>query len=134
MRKLVVFLFTLVIVSCTADDYESTYTELLPIENAIVTVEFERGEVYDIIVSYIRPSSCHAFNDMYFDGEENEWLVAVMATVFQGSYECDEIDALTEASFPFKAGEADSYIFKFWQGVDDDGDDQYLVIEVPVVD
>jgi len=135
MKKLVVFLFTLCIFSCSIDDdNETAYNVFLPIEEATVPVEFERGEVYDIFVSYLRPTTCHAYNDIYYVKEGNERLVAVMATVFEGSFECEELDDILEASFSFKAGEEESYVFKFWQGEDDNGEDKYLIIEVPVVD
>lgn len=135
MKKLVVFLITLSIFSCNVDDdYETAYNVFLPVEEAIVPDEFERGEVYEIFVSYLRPTTCHAYNDMYYRIDGNERLVAVMATVFEGSFECEELDDILEASFNFKAGDEDSYVFKFWQGVDANGDDEYLIIEVPVVD
>lgn len=135
MRKLVVLILTLFVFACsTDDDYETTYFELLPIEDAIVPIEFERGEVYEILVQYIRPSTCHAYNDIYFERLGNERKVAVMSTVFQGSFDCTELTDVLDASFEFKAGDEDSYVFKFWQGEDDNGDDQYLIIEVPVVD
>lgn len=135
MRKLVVFLFTLFVFSCSVDDNnENIYNVLLPIEDAIVPTEFERGEVYDIYVEYFRPTSCHAYNDIYFVREGNERHIAVLATVFEGDFDCVELNDLLDASFKFKAGDEDSYVFKFWQGEDDNGDDQYLIIEVPVVD
>jgi hypothetical protein len=39
------------------------------------------------------------------------------------------LDAETETSFIFEASEGGSYIFKFWQG-----ENNYMVVEVPVVD
>ena len=135
MKKLVVLFLTFIVFACsTDDDFETTYFELLPIEEAVVPTEFERGEVYDILVKYLRPTSCHGFNDIYYMSESNERTVAVVATFFQGNYTCTDIDALTEASFRFKATTEDSYIFKFWQGEDENGEDQYMIVEVPVID
>lgn len=135
MKKLVVLFLTFIVFACsTDDDFETTYFELLPIEEAVVPTEFERGEVYDILVKYLRPTSCHAYNDIYFVREGNERHIAVMATVFEGSFDCVELDDLLDATFKFRAGDEDSYVFKFWQGEDDNGDDQYLIIEVPVID
>lgn len=135
MRKLVVFLFTLFIFSCNIDDNnEYAYNEFLPIEEAILPDEFERGEVYEIVLSYLRPTTCHAYNDIYYLIDGNERMVAVVGTVFEGSFACEPLDAILETSFNFKVGDEDSYLFKFWQGEDDNGDSQYLIVEVPVAD
>ncbi|WP_250433700.1 hypothetical protein [Hanstruepera flava] len=135
MRKLVVLLFSLFVLSCSVDDgNERIYNVILPVEEAVVPTEFERGEVYDIYLKYLRPTSCYAYNDVYYVREGNERMVAVVNTVFEGDYECVDVNELLDASFSFKAGEEDSYVFKFWQGEDDNGDSQYLIIEVPVVD
>ncbi|WP_223032270.1 hypothetical protein [Hanstruepera marina] len=135
MRKLVVLLFSLFALSCSIDDdNERVYNVILPVEDAVVPTEFERGEVYDIYLKYFRPTSCYAYNDVYYVREGNERMVAVVNTVFEGDYECVEVNELLDTQFSFKAGEEDSYVFKFWQGEDDNGDSQYLIIEVPVVD
>lgn len=135
MRKLVVFLLTLFVFSCSVDDNNDvTHFELLPVEDALVPNEFERGETYEITVYYIRPSSCHAYNDIYYIRESNERTVAVMTTVYQNTNGCETISDELDATFEFRAGNLDSYIFKFWQGEDDNGEDQYLIIEVPVID
>lgn len=120
--------------SCSVgDDSDNSYNELLPVEEALVPTEFERGETYDINITYIRPTTCHAFNDIYYVSESNERTIAVVATVFQNN-NCSGSETLTEASFSFKATTEDLYIFKFWQGEDENGEDQYLIVEVPVVD
>ena len=48
---------------------------------------------------------------------------------------CNDLsDELVEATFNFIVTSNGSYIFKFWQGVDENDEDQYLIIEVPVID
>ena len=134
MKKIVVCLLFVLAMSCSTDDgMDPVSFVILPVENAIVPTEFERNETYDIYVEYLRPTSCHGFNDIYYMSELNERTIAVVATKFEGN-NCTRIDALTEASFRFKATTEDSYIFKFWQGEDDNGEDQYMIVEVPVVD
>ena len=135
MKKLTVCLLFILALSCSTDDgMDPVSFVILPVENAVVPTEFERNETYDIYLEYLRPTSCHGFNDIYFTSESNERTVAVIATYFQGNNNCTEIDALTEASFRFKATTEDLYIFKFWQGKDENGEDQYMIVEVPVVD
>ena len=49
MRKLVVLIISLSFFNCSlSDDSDISTNVLLPIENAVLATEFERGEVYDI--------------------------------------------------------------------------------------
>ncbi|WP_104735044.1 hypothetical protein [Hanstruepera ponticola] len=135
MKKLVVCLLFMLALSCSTDDgMDPVSFVILPVEDAIVPTEFERYETYDIYLEYLRPTSCHGFNDIYYTRETNERTVAIVAKYFQSNNNCVEIDEPTEASFRFKATTEDLYIFKFWQGEDENGEDQYMIIEVPVID
>lgn len=134
MKNVFVFLLFVLIFSCSTDDgSEPVSFVILPVEDAFVPTEFERNETYDINLDYLRPTSCHGFKDIYYKSESNERTVAVIANYFQGNNNCTEIDSLTETSFRFKATTEDLYIFKFWQGTDENGEDQYMIVEVPVV-
>jgi hypothetical protein len=135
MRKLFVYLLFILAISCSTDDENNSFSYvILPVENAIVPTEFERNLTYDINLEYLRPTSCYGFNDIYYVVENNERTIAVIANVFQGNANCTEIDTLTEATFSFKATTEDMYIFKFWRGENENGEDQYMMVEVPVVD
>lgn len=135
MNKLLVCLFAFIILSCSVgDDTDTTYFEVLPVETATVPDEFVRGETHEIRMTYIRPTTCHAYNDIYYVPEANERSVAIVTTVFSGNGNCVSSGDELEASFEFKATTEDSYVFKFWQGEDENGEDQFLIIEVPVVD
>ena len=131
MKKLIACLFVFLFFSCSTNDdsTQDIYYEILPVESAVLPDEFQLGEVYEITLTYIRPSTCHAFNNMYYLEELNERTVAVVAYVISGNGNCQPTDIEAEASFDLKAEDSGSYVFKFWQG-----GDNYLVIEVPVVD
>ncbi len=135
MKKLLICLIAIATFSCsTSDDSPTSYNELLPIESAMVPEEFEIGETYEITITYLRPTTCHAFNDIYYAKHNNERTVAVVSTVFESNGNCTTIESELEASFNFKPTESGSYVFKFWQGEDESGEDTYLVYEVPVLD
>ena len=136
MKKLLVLCLTLILcASCSIDDDSTSFSfEILPVESVDIPDEFELGEVYPITVSYSRPSTCHAFKEFYYLKENNERTVAPITYLFDNS-DCETLeDNLVEASFNFKVTSNGSYIFKFWQGEDTDGETQYLIIEVPVVE
>lgn len=134
MKKFFVLSFLVVLLfSCSTDDDSVAYSfELLPIESVDIPDEFMLGETYPITVTYERPSTCHIFRDFYYVKDNNERTVAVVNTVFEQNDCEDLIDTMLTATFNFQVTSNGSYIFKFWQGKDDNDEDIFLEIEVPV--
>lgn len=135
MKRLLILSLTLILfVSCDVDDDDDYRLDVLPIENVTMPETFTLGETYPITVSYFRPTSCHSFKDFYYLKNNNERTVAII------NYELIDDDCviledeLVDATFNFIVTSNGSYIFKFWQGVDENNEDQYLIIEVPVID
>jgi len=136
MKKLVALSLALFLfASCSIDDDSQNYSfEILPVESVDIPDSFTLGETYPITVSYFKPSTCHSFKEFYYLRENNERTVAAINYVFENN-SCETLtDELVEATFNFIVTSNGSYIFKFWQGEDASGEDQYLIIEVPVID
>ncbi|MDU8884603.1 hypothetical protein RXV94_00425 [Yeosuana sp. MJ-SS3] len=138
MKKLVFLcLISILAVSCSVGDNDSGnnyYFEFLPIETADVPDTMVLNETYQINVTYYRPTICHSFNDFYFQKNGNERTVAVINRVIE-SDNCEDLaDDLVEVSFNFVCLYSGSYVFKFWQGLDDNDNDLYYEVEVPVVE
>jgi len=136
MKKFIALSFALLLfTSCSINDDGTNYSfEILPIESVDIPEAFTLGEVYPITVSYFKPSTCHSFKEFYYLKENNERTVAAINYAFEKNG-CETLtDELVEATFNFIVTSNGSYIFKFWQGEDDNGEDQYLIIEVPVTD
>ena len=111
----------------------------MPIASITIPEEFVFGQIYEIGVTYYRPSSCHVFNNFYYDIVQNERTIAVITTVYEDSScvtydnqfaEENEVDV----SFNFQVNSFDTYTFKFFQGQDDNENDLYYIVEVPVVE
>lgn len=135
MKKLLALCLTLILcASCSVDDGVNFGFEVLPVESVDIPDEFELGETYPISVSYFRPSTCHSFKEFYYLKENNIRTVAPITYVFEESNCTDIEDGLVESTFNFIVTSNGSYIFKFWQGEDESGEDQYLTIEVPVIE
>ena len=135
MKKLLVLCSLLLLASCSIDDDGTNYSfEVLPVESVDIPDEFQWGETYPITVSYLRPSTCHSFKEFYYLKENNERTVAPINYVVEGNTCTGLEDTLVEATFNFIVTSYSSYIFKFWQGEDANGEDEYLIIEVPVID
>ncbi|WP_411766078.1 hypothetical protein [Winogradskyella sp. A3E31] len=135
MRKLILiatiaFLF----VSCSINDNNppNFSLEIMPIESVEIPSEFELGETYEISMSYTRPNGCYEFNDFIYQPEGNTRTVAIVDTVYLDE-QCTQAIEEATVSFDFFVTSSETYIFRFYQG-EEEGEDQYLIIEVPVVE
>ena len=121
--------------SCSIDsDYSPTfYLEVLPIESVNMLQEIVLGETYEIEITYNRPNGCYFFNDFFYQTNENERTIAIINTVYT-DLSCAQEEEFVDVNFTFQVTSSDTYIFKFFQGEDETGDDQYYILEVPVVE
>lgn len=138
MKKILLtlsFLFALLLTSCNLDDdsYRAPITVLVPIENVEIPEQFVYGETYEINLTYTIPNSCYVFNDIYYQSESNERTVAIICTVYEEP-NCLQEATSEEVSFNFMANSLDTYVFKFWQGEDENGNDMFYIVEVPVTE
>ncbi|WGD35719.1 hypothetical protein [Olleya sp. YS] len=130
-------LFTAIVVlcmlsSCSLDkNPPESYLEPVPISSASMPEYFTQGETYQIDISYLRPTDCHYFHDIYSVREDNVITLAVINSVSDNG-NCQPSNMAKESSFEFLASDSGSYTFKFWQGEDDQGEDFYLIMEVPI--
>jgi hypothetical protein len=134
MKKIVslialVFLFN----SCVPEDRTNYLFELLPVESVDIPTEFTLGETYQIKMYYRRPTTCHTFNTIYYDKNLNVRTVAIESAVRQAD-DCQELveENLVECYFNFLVTSNGSYLFKFYQGQDDQGNNIFLEYEIPV--
>lgn len=140
MKKLLfIGLFSMVFSSCSIDDSpteQGFHFEILPIEQVLLPESFTPGEFYQIEYSYYKPSTCHTFKELYYLAEGDFRTVAVINTVFEenNGLICEPLeDELEWKTLNFECKKSfGTYIFQFWQGQDENGDDVYLVMEVPV--
>ncbi|APX98834.1 hypothetical protein CLV86_1755 [Lacinutrix venerupis] len=134
MKKIIVLIIGLILFSCsTNDDSFVMYQDPMPVESVILPDEFVLNETYEITVTYLKPTSCHTFSDIFYKKNQNNRTVVIIGTVFQNNTNCEELNTPFEASFNFTATETGSYVFKFWESKNDEGEDVYLTIEVPVL-
>ena len=132
-RNIFFVIFAVVLmVSCSDDDSYEYHYELLPVEEALVPDEFEYGKIYSISVKYIVPDDCYINSDILYEYNDDARNVAVISLVID-SDDCETIDLEQELTFQVHALQASPYIFRFWQGDDDNGEPVYLTIEVPVI-
>ena len=133
MKRIFFVIFSFIIfVSCSNDDEPSYHYELLAIKEVELPLEFEYGKVYEVNLQFIQPDDCYVYSDVLYEYDVEMRNVAVISTVLDGK-QCNSVDLEDEISFKVQALQVENYVFKFWQGEDDNGEPIYLIIEVPVV-
>lgn len=127
--------FIMLLMSCNPESDEIKYNlEFLAIESVDLPDTLVLGQTHEIKVTYKKPTSCHVFNAFYYEKNLNIRTIAVNSIVTQRD-DCVTLDnEIEEASINFYVTNNGSYIFKFWQGKDENGEDLFLEIEVPVED
>ena len=119
-------------ISCSIDDGTTDFKiETLPIKSAIVPDSFTFGRQYTISVTYELPSSCHAFYELFYQYKDTARVIAVNSIVDQSNV-CT--DGLIEQEYRFLVSvvQEEDYTFKFWKGVDTNGENIFEEIIVPV--
>ncbi len=138
VKIILAFFLATIFTGCLDDDDTiAFFYDAVAIEEVTIPDQFTRGETYEITVTYFRPSTCHSFSGFDYDGFGNERTVAVINVVINDhDTTCEDLEEtdLIEESLTFFVGQEGSYIFRFWQGRDDQGNNQFLTIEVPVVE
>lgn len=123
--------------SCSTDDDNGLdhefYNEYIKVTSAELPEEFELGRTYIIKATVELPNSCYFYYNKYdYIYEGSSRLIYPIAHV-------DEHDACNETitedilTFPVTIVQGEAYIFKFYQGEDDNGEDIFLTYEVPVI-
>ena len=119
---------------CSIDDDDANFHfTALEIVDAEVPESFVLNETYKITVNYLKPDSCTYYEgfDVVKDSLTTRSVVAI------GAVRTDIDDCMEEliqetASFNFQVIYTEPYTFKFYTGVNCDGEAEYLEIVVPV--
>lgn len=144
MKKLsFLFVSILILTSCSVDDdgprIDYQFSEVTA---ADLPDSFEKGKTYKIDVTYLLPSACHTASGIEVQRGNNSGAQRRdIYVVGMGSYdvnqtECnrEDDDLEREASFSILIDEDETYTFYLWSGVDDNMENQYTVVEVPVME
>jgi hypothetical protein len=127
---------TLTVTSCSNDDdnnYHDYHLEYIGVVSADLPDEFIYGQTYRINVTIELPNSCYYFYNQYdYFYEGTSRLIYPIAHI-DDNVPCTPNITETTFSIPVQVLQNETYIFKFYQGKDTDGQDMFLTIEVPVV-
>ena len=116
------------------DGASETSFEMLPIESIQLPSEFVLNEEYDIDFTFIRPTNCHGYQNV-FSVAENETRTLAVKSIIYTNPSCEDIteNNIASQSFKFTVLYDQVYVFRIWKGADQFGEEIYEIIEVPVV-
>lgn len=135
MKKIALFIVLITsFLSCSIDNDNPSYTyQILPVDSYVVPTSFTLGQTYSIKLKYQKPTSCHLYQGIYYDKNLNTRTIAVQTAIENNKVCTQEVPPLSEVSFNFIVNNTGSYIFKFYKGKDDKGEDIFENVEIPVV-
>lgn len=139
MKKVALLLLITLCWSCSVDDGsgDNFSFEIVPIATVETPETLVANDVNRIEFTYNLQSSCHSYNDLYYIENGNQRTIAVVNLVTDTNEvggECQPLtDVIDERGFDFFAPPGfSSVVFNFWQGQDENGQDVYLTMEIPV--
>jgi hypothetical protein len=138
MKKIFVLLGMIcLLASCSMDDdrvkFEMEFLSAVPVE---LPEYMQPGQTYEFRLQYSRPTDCYYFDGFYYEAEGNSHVIAVQALVIVDA-ECVSLEgnAPEEAVFQVTCApnyQLSSYHFKFYQGEDASGVQQFMEVDIPV--
>ena len=124
---------TLSVSSCNKDDAPNFHFVPLYIVSAELPEFFSLNQTYQIRVTYNRPDECTRFSG--FDVSQKDIStrnVVVIGTKLYGQETCTQAIIKESNAFGFKVVHNETYVFRFWQGEDAEGNHEYFEVLVPV--
>ncbi|MGB5942241.1 MAG: hypothetical protein WBG71_05120 [Leeuwenhoekiella sp.] len=133
MKKVFLFvaLWAFVVACSVDDDLPNVSYEAIPITSVILPDTLILGETYEIPASFTLPNSCYQFEGFSFDRRDSTRYFAAIAEIEQDVSCAEQITEMTR-NINFEVVFNQEYIFKFYQGVDEMGDAEYLTDTIPV--
>ena len=140
MKKLLLFFFALVTLSsCSINDDDQPQNNILyayaPIDEVVMPEAFVLGEEYEIEITYTNPSPCHEMYGFEYVPETQTHYFGIVSSFNPNDPLCsDEVGSTEEYIWKFRANRNEKYIFKFWTGIDSNGEAVFLTREVEVLE
>jgi hypothetical protein len=132
MKKITLLFFgLLVFYSCLNNDEPNFTYGFLPIDEVETPTNFTFGETSTITIKYTLPDGCYSFNNLYYEYNDTDRIVAVRSLVLLDD-NCPAGTIQEEYKFDVTATQKEDYVFKFWKGTDNQGENIYEEVIVPV--
>jgi len=119
--------------SCSKDDTPNFHFVPLRIVSAELPEFFSIDQTYQIRVTYSKPDACTSFGgfDVTPKGVSARNVV-VIGTKHYDDEACAQTVVEETGTFNFRVAQTETYLFRFWQSEDADGNQEYFEVFVPV--
>lgn len=138
MKKFLLLFLTIgLFSSCGINDDDGTdiLTDYAPISEVALPETFELGETYDFKITYTLPSPCHELFGYEYLPDQNTHLFAIVTTFSPDDPACSDLPGETEEfTWKFTVNQRDLHTFKFWTGIDEDGQSIFITKEIEVLE
>jgi hypothetical protein len=134
MKKLVLLLLmSVAFISCdiSSGAEENTTFVLGPVQDVTMASHYKVDSTSQIMVRYKRPNDAHIFQGFYYQSVESTRTVCIQyARLDEASPAVD--NEVYEVPLNFKPSHTGTYVFKFWDGTNQDATDHFFVAEAVV--
>jgi hypothetical protein len=132
MKKILLVVFTsIILLSCSNNESINFEYTFVPITEIIAPVSFTFGETDTLKLKYKLPNGCYHFNDVYYEYKDSTRIVAISAIRELNTY-CTEAIITEEYALLVTAKQEEDYLFKFWKGTVNNGENIFEEVIVPV--
>ena len=130
-RKLLLVFTSIILLSCSNNEPINFEYTFVPITEIIAPVSFTFGETDTLKLKYTLPNGCYHFNDVYYEYKDSTRIVAIRASKELEAY-CTGALIMKEYDLLVTAKQEEDYLFKFWKGTDNNDENIFEEVIVPV--
>lgn len=137
MKRIVITcLLAISLISCSDEEVPIFFFEFVPVESVTnIPDNFTVNKPDTLQISYFRPSTCHGFDGFEVEKEGNSRNIALITKVVEERGDCQPLDEdVRVAPLIFKPEETGSVTLRFFQGKNDQGENQFLIVDVPIIE
>ena len=113
------------------DDGPNFHFVPLQIESVEIPESFDLNETDEIMVTYSVPDGCTYYEGFDVVKEDITTRKVVVVGAQRTDIDCTQVVREEDSSFSFVVIHNQPYLFRFYQGENADGEQQYLEVEVP---
>lgn len=137
MKKLGVIVFFVLmgisVVSCLDDEQtESFVYRYSPIDSVTIDTAIYIHQIAEIKTYFKTSNNCQFFYDYDYSAVGKERTVAVILAQ-KSNQSCDEIVSNEVRTLRFRPEKQGLYTFRFWQGKDENDEDQFIIHKLNVL-
>ncbi|MDG1571428.1 hypothetical protein OZ410_03815 [Robiginitalea sp. M366] len=128
-----ILLLLVALQGCDVNDDDVDYHFVtLNIVDAVLPQSFQQNQTYEILVTYQLPNGCTSFEGFDIISEDTTIRRVVAIGSKRDGQACTQAIEEVQTSFQFICLYSDTYVFRFFTGLDENDVPQYMEYEVPV--